>query len=58
MFLDLRILKELRGYFSEVRILKGLRLEGCFAVGRRRRPAVCRAFELLSELTRARVACW
>ena len=24
MFLEVRILKELRGYFSEVRILKGL----------------------------------
>jgi hypothetical protein len=58
MFLEVRILNELRGHFSEVRILKGLRLERRFGTGRRRRPAVCGAFELVFELTQVRVACW
>jgi len=55
MFLDLRIVKELRGYFSEVRILQGLRLEWRLAVGSQRCRGARKAFELLFEVTRSRI---
>jgi len=58
VFLDLRILNELRGYFSEVRILQGLRLEWHLPGGRQRRRGMCQAFELIIEVTRRRIACW
>jgi hypothetical protein len=49
VFLDLRIVKELRGCFSDLRILQGLGLERCYGAGRQ-------AFELLFETTRKRIA--
>jgi hypothetical protein len=58
VFLDLRIVNELRARFSEVRILKSLRLRVRFEVRRRRRRGERQTFELLCELTRIRVAYW
>ena len=58
MFLDLRIVKELRARFSEVRILKGLLLKRQLAVGRDRNRAVGQAFELMFQPTQTRIACW
>jgi hypothetical protein len=58
VFLDLRIVKELRSDFSEVRILKGLRSERDFEGIFRRRSTANQAFELLFEITRSRLACW
>ena len=49
MFLDLRIVKELRGCFSDLRILQGLGLERCYGAGRQ-------PFELLFEITQTMVA--
>ncbi len=51
MFLDLRILNELRVNFSQVRILNGLWLEWRWVVRRRRRGGVSEAFELIVEIT-------
>jgi len=58
VFLDLRILNELRAIFSEVRILKSLRVSMRFEVRRERHRGERQAFELLCELTRIRVAYW
>ena len=58
MFLDLRIVKELRARFADLRILKGLLLKRQFAVGRDRNRAVGQAFELMFQLTQARIAYW
>ena len=58
MFLDLRIVKELRVYFSDLRILQGLGLEWNLAVGIAKRPAKCDAFELPVEETRIEITCW
>ena len=56
MFLDLRILNELRGHFSDVRILRGLGLESRLAVGRQRCRGMCQAFELLFEITLMKIS--
>jgi len=53
-----RILEELRAYFSDLRILQGLGLEWNLAVGIAKRPTECDAFELLVEETRRMIACW
>jgi len=58
VFLDLRILNELRAQFSEVRILKGLRLKRVFATGRQRNRGRRHAFELLLEITWEMVPYW
>ncbi len=58
MFLDLRIVKELRVYFSDLRILQGLGLEWNLAVGIAKRPAPRDAFELLVEITRIKITYW
>ena len=58
MFLDLRIVKELRAYFSDLRILQGLGLEWDLAVGIAKRPTKCDAFELTVEITRIRITYW
>jgi hypothetical protein len=55
MFLDLRIVKELRVDFSEVRILQGLPFEWRFVERCQSRRAVYQAFELLFGTTRRRV---
>jgi hypothetical protein len=58
MILEVRILEELRAYFSDLRILQGLGLEWNLAVGIAKRPTECDAFELLVEETRRMIACW
>jgi hypothetical protein len=58
VFLDLRIVKELRAYFLDLRILQGLGLEWNLTVGIAKRPTKCDAFELLVESTRCRVTYW
>jgi hypothetical protein len=58
VFLDLRIVKELRVDFSDLRILQGLRLKGRLGVGRQRQRGVRQTFELVFEVTRRRVAYW
>jgi len=45
VFLDLRIVKELRAYFSDLRILQELGLEWNLAVGIAKRPTKGDAFE-------------
>jgi hypothetical protein len=52
VFLDLRIVRELQAYFSDLRILQGLGLEWNLAAGIAKRPTECDAFELLVEVTR------
>jgi hypothetical protein len=52
VFLDLRIVKELRAYFLDLRILQGLGLEWHLAAGIATRPTWCDAFELVVEVTR------
>jgi hypothetical protein len=52
--LDLRIVKELRAYFSDLRILQGLGLEWNLAVGIAKRPTRCDAFELTVESIQTR----
>ena len=51
MNLEVRIVKELRGYFSEVRILKSLGLERLLAVGSQGTKIGHRSFELTIEVT-------
>jgi hypothetical protein len=58
MFLDLRIVKKLRGDFLDLRILQELGLEWNLGVGIAERPTKCHAFELLVEVTRRRITCW
>jgi hypothetical protein len=58
VFLDLRIVKELRAYFSDLRILQGLGLERNSAAGIAKRPTKGDAFELPVEATRIQIACW
>ncbi len=58
MFLHLRILNELRGSFSEVRILQGLRL-GRLRVGwGLGTETAAKMFELMIEVTRRRITHW
>jgi len=58
MFLEVRIVKELRGYFAEVRILKSLRVKPGFVAEDERRRKVRSAFELLFEATRRSMTEW
>jgi hypothetical protein len=58
VFSDLRIVKELRVCFSDLRILQGLGLEWNLAVGIAKRPAPRDAFELLVEITRIKITYW
>jgi hypothetical protein len=58
VFLDLRIVKELRAYFSDLRILQELGLEWNLAVGIAKRPTKGDAFELLAEVTRVKITYW
>jgi hypothetical protein len=55
MFLDLRILNELRTAFLQVQILKGLLPERHLAVGGQSDQGVSRAFELMFLITRRRI---
>jgi hypothetical protein len=55
MILDLRILKELRVHFLDLRILQGLRLKGRLLLGSQKRR---KAFELIIELTHQMIAQW
>jgi hypothetical protein len=58
MILDLRILKELRVHFLDLRILQGLRLKGRLLLGSQKRRSPSQAFELIIELTRHMIAQW
>jgi hypothetical protein len=58
MFLDLRILNELRAHFVEVRILQGLRLQGVQGGGRRGTEKGGESFELIFEITRRSITLW
>ncbi len=55
MNLEVRIVKELRGYFLEVRILKSLRLERLLAGGSQGTKIGHGSFELTIEVTRRMV---
>ncbi len=57
VFLDLRIVNELRSRFSELRI-QGLALKLRLVVGRQTRRGERRTFELLCELTQAGITYW
>jgi hypothetical protein len=58
MFLEVRILKELRAYFSEVRIPKGLRQKKAWASGIARGRNADDAFELPFVITQRMVTYW
>ena len=55
MILEVRIPKELRAEFLEVRILKGLRLERVYSSWRRGADDGTEAFELTMSTTQANI---
>ena len=52
MISEVRIVKELREYFSDLRILQGLGSEWNLTIGIAERPTRRDTFELLVEVTR------
>jgi len=58
MNLQVRIVKELRAYFSEVRILKELGLNGFQTNVVSRMQNVVQSFELASAITQLMITIW